>query len=251
MVATRADIDSDMTLEIDGRTVTPDLFLRGVRAFFGIVREVTRDVCGERPVDIWRVQVKDGSNLIGIDRVPGFTDAATIAAISERVRTGLETLEERAEEPSWFPRPAIKHLRDLGAIVGTDEGNDTRVRVWIKQDALGVTQRTVANAAELLREAYEDHGSVEGRLQVASERGALHVVLYEPVWDKPIRCYMDEDQMEEALSHFGKRVEIFGMVKYRKDGSASSIRAEQISPFPLAADLPQVDTMVGILRDYD
>lgn len=249
-MATRVEIDSDLTLEVDGRAVTPEKFLRSVRAFFGIVREVTRDVCGDGEPVHWRVQVKAGSNLVGVSAPVGYPNIAAISAITDRVKRGIETLEARSEEPTWFPRPAIRHLRDLGSIVGTDEDDDTSVRVWAKRDPVGVTHSSVAHAAELLREAFEDHGSIEGRLQVASERGALHAVIYEPIWDKPIKCYLDEDMMEEALSHFGKRVEITGAIKYRSDGSASSIKAEKIVAFPNSDELPKPSDVAGILRNY-
>lgn len=249
-MATRADIEEDITLELDGRGVTPESFMRGIRAFFGIVREVTKDVCADEAQPKWRVRVKHGSNLVGITPRPGYANPAHLAAIADRVRRGIETLEDHSEEPTWFPRPAIRHLRDLGSVVESKDDEDVLVRVWIKKEPLGVTHRSVANADELLREAYADHGSVDGRLQVASERGNLRIVIFEPVWDKPINCYLDEQLMDEALSHFGKRVEITGTIKYRADGSAVSIRAESIVAFPDQAALPTPSAIRGILRDY-
>lgn len=250
-MATRADIEDDITLELEGRGVTPERFLKSIRAFFGIVREVTKDVCAvEETQPKWRVQVKDGSNLVGISPRPGYISPALLDAITDRVRRGIETLEDHSEEPTWFPRPAIQHLRDLGSVVGAKEGEDVFVRVWLRKEPVGVTQKSAANAAELLREAYTDHGSVEGRLQVASERGDLHVVIYEPVWDKPIRCYLDDDLMQRALGCFGKRVTVTGAVKYRTDGTPTSVTAENFEVFPDGSGLPGIDAITGILRNY-
>ena len=87
-------------------------------------------------------------------------------------------------------------------------------------------------------------------MQVASERGTLHVVIYEPVWDKAINCYLDEDLMQSALELFGKRVAVTGLVKYRLDGSAISIRADSFEAFPTQDELPKTDQIVGVLRNY-
>ena len=69
--AVQIDTDTDLTLEIRGKRVTPEKFLRGVRAFFGVVRGVTNEVCADRPKVEWLVQVKAGSNLVGVRAAPG------------------------------------------------------------------------------------------------------------------------------------------------------------------------------------
>ena len=108
----------------------------------------------------------------------------------------------------------------------------------------------VAHAIEILREAFEDHGSVEGLLQVASERGSFHVTVYEPLWDQPIRCSVTPERLQECLRLFGQRVEVFGLVRYRNDGTPISIEAEEIVPFPQVEGLPSPDDVRGILRNY-
>ena len=68
-MATRDDIDTDLTLELDGKNVTPEKFMKAVRAFFGLVNEITRELAGPKEFIHWKVQVKDGSNLVGL--MPG------------------------------------------------------------------------------------------------------------------------------------------------------------------------------------
>lgn len=244
------EIDSDLTLEIDGQFVTPGKFLRGVRAFFGLLDEVTQAVSGTARQPDWAVQVKAGSNLIGVRPMTSNVDPGLIANILNEMRRGIGALEGNIDELQDFPIRAVRYVKDLGKIAGTDEHDDTTVRVWIRRDPVTVTHKSVATAAELLREAYEDHGSVEGRLQVASERGSLHVMIYEPLWDKPIRCYVKEEMLAQCLNLFGKRVEVFGLIKYRPDGHPISIEAEEIVPFPQVDQLPSPDDVRGILRNY-
>jgi hypothetical protein len=249
-MAVNRDTLADLTLEIEGMGVTAERFLRGVEAFFGLVSEVTKRVCVDRPRIEWLVQVRGGSNLVGVRAAPGYPAPQMIEAVLRIVRDGIETLEERSEEPLHFSAPATKHLCNLGRIASTDDKDDTRIRVWVKQQKLDVTHKTVAHVAALLREVSTDYGSVEGRLQVASERHGLHFTVYEPLWDKPVRCDIPEQMLDDALKLFGKRIEVYGSIRYRRDGSPSSIKVEQIIPFPSRNDLPSAAEVRGILKGY-
>lgn len=249
-MATEHDIEADLTLEISGPNIAPGKFLRGVRAFFGVLDEVSKAVCGTGETPQWRVQVKQASNLVGVFPANAAVNPAVVDAILAKVRVGIETLEARSEEPPDFPARAVRHLKELGKIEGEREDDDTRVRVWVKREPIAVTHKAVAHAIELLREAFEDHGSVEGRLQVVSERGSLSVQVFEPLWDRPIRCYLSEEKLKECLGYFGQRVEVFGVVRYRSDGTPISIEVEEVVPFPSIEGLPKAEDVRGIFGNY-
>ena len=249
MVANR-DTLADLTLEIGGMGVTAERFLRGVEAFFGLVSEITKRVCADKPRIEWLVQVRAGSNLVGVRPAPGYPAPQIVDAVLRIVRDGIETLEDRVEEPLYFSAPASMHLRNLGRIASIDGKDDTRVRIWVKQQKLEVTHNSVVHVAALLREVSTDYGSVEGRLQVASERRGLHFVVYEPIWDKPIRCDIPNHMLDNALKLFGRRIEVYGLIRYRRDGSPSSIEVDEIVPFPARNELPSPADVRGILKEY-
>lgn len=249
-MATPDDIDAELTLEIDGQNVTPEKFLKGVRAFFGVLSSITKDTCEvDQPVK-WLVQVKAGSNLVGIQPAAG-ASANIVAAITGRVLSSIKALENGADDLEDLPEAGLRHLRDLGAVVGLKEGDDTTVRVWRRKEPVGLSHKTVATAVDLLRAEYEDHGSIEGTLEMATVRGSQHFVIYEPVSNRPFRCYVGDDQFEQALSCFRKRVEVYGMIRYRADGSPTSIKVEEIVPFPDPEQLPHFREVRGILRNFE
>ena len=64
-MATHKDVDAPLTLEIDGEAITPERFVRAVRAFFDVLREVSTSMPAMDKRVAWRVQVKQGSNLFG------------------------------------------------------------------------------------------------------------------------------------------------------------------------------------------
>jgi len=248
-MAHKGDIDHDLVFEIDGENITPEKFIRGVRAFFALLADVTETVCEGREQVAWRVQVKEGSNLVEAVPLVG-AHSEDVGAIIDRVGLGVATIEDTDDDlEGWSPR-AINSFKDMGVLSGVNDDDDTVVRVWVRREPLPITHRTVARVAEINRLGYKDYGSVEGRLQVLSERGSLHIMVYEPVWDKPIRCYIDEDLLNRSRESFGKRVEIYGEVKYRPDGSPMSIKAEEIVAFPDTDSIPSATDVQGILRNF-
>jgi len=123
-LATKADIDAEITLELDGADLTPDRFQQAVRAFFGMLEEVTKSVCQGKPRVEWRVQVKQSSNLIGVNPVPGFRPE-TVGLISSSVYSGIASLgEDRVEYPPHFHEEARRHAHELAKIVAAKPGLD-------------------------------------------------------------------------------------------------------------------------------
>ena len=169
-MAVKKDIKSDLTLEIDGKSVTPDKFVRSVRAFFAMLTEVSARVAGKDGSVEWRVQVSQGSNLVSALPSPG-QNAAVVAAIAKAMSEGIGEIETRAARPRHFNERAIKSLRELASVVGTTDRDDTSIRIWVCREPIKVTHKSVAHAAELLSSAHEDYGSVEGRLRAVTDKG--------------------------------------------------------------------------------
>ena len=244
-MATRGDIPTDLTLEIDGPNVTPERFLKGVRSFFAVVSEVATSVCGKKTGVRWTVFVKEGSNLICLAPVPGASHAA-ISRIALSLEQGFGQLEEASMRPANFSDRAIRSARDLAEVVGDD---GTTVRLWIKKTPRNITKSIEANVAKLLTSEHADYGSIEGKLQTVTERGGFHFVVYQKLWDEPIRCNVPDRLTELALKSFGQRVEVYGVIKYRKDGQPQSIEADDIVQFPSAEKIPNFRDVHGILRE--
>ena len=247
-MTTSGDIDSDLTLEVSGNSVTPDKFLRSVRAFFDILNEVTREI-SERPGSVkWLVQVKGGSNLVRVYPQPGY-DAAISTRVIDAISGGISLLEEEECVPDWFNEPALKALRNLGGVVGKTESDDTTIQVWAGKHPIRVTNRSVTHVNDLLMGAHQSHGSIEGTLQTVSVRRSLRFVVYERIWDRAIQCYVPDGLVSAALASFGHRVEVYGIIHYREDGEPVRIKVEEIVAFPHADDIPSFRDIHGILRD--
>lgn len=246
-MATTTDIEADLTFEIDGSAVTPERFQRGVTAFFDLLAEVTKAVApvGERVE--WRVQVKKGSNLVGVVPAPG-VPAAVVARVRDALVGGLQRLEHEATEPEEFSERALRSVRRLTTTLDALDAGDTSIRVWGERAAVPITRHIAENVVEILEEAYSDQGSVEGRLKTVSVAGGFRVVVYEPVFNRAVRCDIPEDLMPRALDLFGRRVEVYGTVHYRRNGIVARVAVEEIVPFPEEDELPSYEDVRGILR---
>jgi hypothetical protein len=248
-VATRGDIDTELTLEIEGSTVTTDKFQRGVAAFFGVLDLVSRSVRGGKGRLEWFVQVKAGSNLVGLVPAAGTPPEAVLATI-QALADGIATLEEKAVEPRYFDEQALKRLRDLGRVAGSSDRDDTIIKIWVKHRPVQLTHRSVFHIDEIIEGEFEDHGSVEGRLQMVSERQQPHFVIYDRLWDRAIRCTVPDHLLETAISSFRKRVEVYGMVKYRRDGKPVAVAVESIDQVVPPEGVPSFHSVRGILRNF-
>jgi hypothetical protein len=97
--------------------------------------------------------------------------------------------------------------------------------------------------------SYEDFGAIDGRVQVISDEGNLHVFITEPVGSRRVRCFFEEDMLPRFLAAFRKRVEVKGKIKYRRDHKPISIFATGLTGFPESKELPSYREMRGIFRE--
>lgn len=245
-MATPDDIEAPLTLEIDGTRVTPDKFVRAVTAFFEMVRDLSS--ISEAQAD-WRVQVKQGSNLVGVFPTPT-VPPVVVERVLSTIGTGVAGFEREAREQMAFNDRAMKSLRKLGQVAGTTDSDDIAVRLWIGKRPQPVTYRSVFHVTELLEATYQEYGSVTGKLQTLSERGGLKFVIYEPIWDRPVRCIIPDRLLDDAMAAFGRRVEVYGPVKYRRDGMPFSVFVNDIEVMPNPNELPSFRDIRGILRNH-
>jgi hypothetical protein len=90
-------------------------------------------------------------------------------------------------------------------------------------------------------------GSIEGKLQTISDRGAFQFVVFDALSDKGVNCFVPQEKFNLAHGAFGKRVRVEGEINYDKQGRPLSIRVTDIKVFKNLSELPPVDDFLGIL----
>lgn len=243
-MAIESDISAPLTLEVSGNAVTPERFLRAVQSFFALAKSVTENVQDDANPVNWTVQVKAGSNLVEL--IPaGDAPQSVIDEIASQLAFGTATLEREASEVHAFDDLAMRAVRTMGR-VAEDGGDNILVRIWAAKQPCPITQRSAANVTVVISGDFEEHGAVEGFIRTISDDGGFRIVIKEPLWGN-VRCHIDANILPDALKMFGKRVEVYGTVKYTREGRAKSVRVEEIIPFPETQLLPTAESVRGIL----
>jgi hypothetical protein len=244
-MATPDQIPSDLTLEIGG-SLNPERFLAITRAFFGYVEEVSKSVAPSGAMPDWIVRVREGSSLIGVD--PGQkANTSTVKSIYAKIEQGVNFLAIGQYDEARFSDAAIKHLKVLAETGDVNRKRPTPMRLWIERKPIMIGAEIAQAIREDWRSDYSDFGTVEGRLEAIQDRSGLQLRIRDTLLNITVQCYVDEDLLPIAFGSFRKRVEVSGVIHYRRNGSPISIDAENIELLPDDATLPSIDDVRGIL----
>lgn len=242
------DPDPRLTLRLDGPKITADQFARAVTHFCDLLDEVSEEITGSPKAVRWIVTLASGSGIIRArpEAVPMVNGPRVrVSGLVRGISRGVGILERRAQRAKHFKDPAMRILRDLAAV---PDGYDVRsIRIQAEETDVAISDKTAQHVNHLLGEDVEEYGTVEGRLQTLSERNRPHFAVYDPLTDHPIRCYVRAQQIEQAWKAFGWRVSASGLIRYRKDGRAVSIKVETLYAFPPDDALPTAADVYGIL----
>jgi hypothetical protein len=250
-MATSEQIPTDLTLEI-GDDLSPDRFLATARAFFGYVQEISQDLVPDGDLAGWTVKVREGSTLLAVDPSPSVPPPA-VQLICFRAEQGIRRLTDGNMEDSGLPESAIRHLKILADVAEGVPGKNAPVplRLWVQHKPVPFEPGLAGVIREDQRADYRDYGTIEGRLHTIqeSQHGSLQFQLQDPMLRQKVRCYFPEKLLPEVFDKFRKRVEVSGMIHYRKSGVAISIDAERIDALPDDSELPSARDVRGILRN--
>lgn len=236
-----------LTLRIDGQRITAERFLKAVSAFVGLIHEVSEAVTDERGAFRWIVSVESGSAIVHF-RPEGHRIEASFAPRSiKAINDGLAMLEKRAERPRFWSDDALRRAKDLSEVLDSVSGSLDHVSVSSDHRALGITTKTAAHVNALIGSEYKSLGTIEGRLRAITEAGGVHFVVQDPVTHNSVRCYFAEENADEYMQAWRKRVAVYGEIRYRKDGHPVSIAVQDVRVLKEAHELPRAKDVRGIL----
>jgi hypothetical protein len=104
---------------------------------------------------------------------------------------------------------------------------------------------------EDFRADYNDYGTIEGRLETITEgsSGSLQFQIRDAMLKQKVRCFFPENLLTEVFDKFRKRVEVSGVIHYRKNGMPISIEAVSVVSLSDDSELPTAGDVRGILRN--
>lgn len=245
-MATKDDIPTDLALEI-GDDLEPRRFVAALREFFGLTNELAQ-VPKHECVD-WRVQVRQGSNIIALS-VAGGSDINVVSAALARMNEGTLALIHGDFSSPVLTERAIQHAKKLSDL--TKQGRHvTPMRFWLTKSPIEFGPEVGDLVRQDEASSYNDFGTLEGTLKAISDQsGGLEIRIQDPLWNRAIPCRVNDDQIEEAMSAFRQRVEVTGLIHYNRLGRPTSIRMESLATLPNDKDLPTADQIQGLFVEH-
>jgi hypothetical protein len=245
MVATPDIIPSDLTLEI-GEDVSPDEFLTLARAFFGYVKEISALVAPEGGRIDWTVHIKEGSGLIGVNPSPAVA-REVIRNVYIRTANAVRSVAHGQIENADLPESALAYLRTISDLSTVSKTRRRELRLWVERKPIEIDDAIARVIAEDWRAAYSDYGLVEGRLEAIQDHGKLEIRIRDAAFRQTVRCFFPEEKLPQVFELFRKRVEVSGIVHYRRNGVPISIDVVNIERLPDDSELPTAADVRGIL----
>lgn len=245
--------EEKITLNIDGPKVTASKLLKGMQAFYALLIQVTDSVSHKKNSIQWLAAVKSGSNLLELmPTTSKDIDDATLAQIDIALIKGIKMLEDGIEDrPAYFSDEALEAAKELSRILDTKSGTINTVEIRTPRASKRLSTQSAASVDKILGGKYEAIGSVEGNLEMISQRNEFHCNVWDALTDKRVRCYLDIQNpvvKKKVFDAFGKRVAVYGRVRYRKDGTPESIAVSDIRIFKNPNELPPIDEYKGLFK---
>jgi hypothetical protein len=242
-------ITSDITLELAEDEISIADFGKAFENFVGLVKEISREVASEKSAAAWTIKVYPGSAGLGLSPADQQLTPMDVNTIRNVLVEGLEVLS-KGIRPTRFSDKAIECSKNLASLF-KGKGTEPSIRIWSKKErSLPITREIAKRADELLAVAYEEDGAVDGILERVDAHKRLHFVVYDVIDDRSIKVEITEAQLEQALKVFNQRVEVVGLVRYRKDGMPVSVKAARIIEYPSASEIPSLEQMRSLLAGH-
>lgn len=246
-MAHERDIQSDITLELDG-DVSPKQLAGALNALSALLDAGHKQLDPDKAMD-WSIQVKQGSNLVEFH-----PKTAINPALIGNIQRGFKELENGAENLDGFDESMLDNMRALCDISKDTETKKTSVCLWLNRKPSRFTKATKENVKKIMlaseAEAFESYGTIEGKLEILDVHDGNKFAIYDSLHSKKILGNPESDEIfNYAQKLFGKTVEANGLIKY-KNGRARQIFVRRLIERPRPPADYDYRSARGILKKY-
>ena len=209
-----------VTLALDG-DVSVDVFASAAKDLAALINALSSEIAGQdRPE--WIVQYLDGGSATMTFGAQG-SEEETI----EKVVRGFATVGRSLESDEAIPysQKVESAARGLTAVLN---GAVTEVRFETSEVAAAVSSSAHVEA----RGNLQAYGAIEGRVRTLTSRGGLNFVLYDSVYGKAVRCFLEPGGEEKMRGAWDRHAVVEGWVS-RDPTSGRPVSVRKISELRL------------------
>ena len=237
-----------IVLKIDKEQLTADQYLKAVQSFVGILRNVADNLTETRGAVTWYLSAEKGSQVLSATAEADDQVVPNIETIPLTITQGLRMIERRGGRPKGFDDTALRHAKELSAILGPEEAFSKKISVAFSKTKSTFSPKTEINVSDLLGTKRIEDGTVEGRIAVISDKKKLSPFIYDILTGHEVRCTARNVSEDELISAFRRRVVLVGSVHYRSDNKPVSIDVDSVRLLHRREDAPTFEDMKGIFK---
>lgn len=230
--------------EDDGQ-VRLTVFMSQLQSLNGALSKLDRDLNGGKPASSFRIAELSYNSPVRVvvaamprpnrPHVAGQV-LENFGRIAEAIKDGspLETIDaDLLEDIQALARPVGRQLKTATILFDGHE--------------LNLTETVARRVDEALAVAEECSGVIEGDLeQINVHHGANTFHIYPAIGPKKVTCHFSNKLYEDAVAAVGKRVEVYGTLRFRPGASfPHQIAVTDIEIFPPESVLPDWDDLRG------
>lgn len=241
--------EKKLSMKFDPDKILVGQFIAGIRSFFDVINDVTKDITKGERIIRWNVSVEQGSTIISA--IPELLkgNPEIIDEVITTIGDGMKNIQKHSVQPRHYTLKALTGVRNIAKLVSSDDGGIEKIGIRFNGEWNYLTHEAVAHVDELCKIDFKDWGSIEGKLEMITQRNHFLCEVYDAITDCGVRCNLTEEIMDKIKYSFGKRVIVYGLIKYRKGGNAISIDVKTFRTFREKGEIPKANDVLGILKD--
>ncbi len=245
--------NKSIILKIEGKRITIDKFSQSVRRFFNLIEDVATNVTGKTKAFEWLISVKPGTITLKAkpESINGSPELAekTITALNN----GVQEISKGIKRPKYFSDYGLNNLFELGSIVGLGDKGIEHLKIGVgngtDKEYNNISPQSVAYIDEILGTENEAYGTIEGKLLALKVKGRLNFSIWETLTEKEVKCFFRDELYNDVISSIRKRVSVYGLIHYNKEGRPLKVEIEKLTQFPEDSVLPKFKDIIGLFKD--
>ena len=197
--------ENTVTVVLDG-VVSLDDFQHSIAHLTGMIGELDKEIAPNSGIQWVIDDLESGSATVTVRA------EAAPQHICQRSILAIRDIGRALQEGAPIPRSAavVAHARALTSII-----NGRVTSVGIETDTAGQVQHaTIASqysSADGPRVKYS-FGRLKGTILTLKRRRGVAFTLYDSVFDRGVRCYVNQDQEDKVRALWGERVTVSGRI---------------------------------------
>lgn len=241
--------ERNIEFSIGANRVPASLFKSKVNTFLDLLEEVTYTITKGKKKVSWDISVESGSQVLKA-YPKSKNDVSDTDRIFNTIDSGIETISKGNPRPDLLSDRALEDIMRLSKPYKKNDNVIDKFVIKVNDKPQSLDSQMINYIQDIIGTASQAFGSVEGKLEVVSQRRGYSFVITDIVTDKTVKCnFKTEEFLHKVIKSFGKRISVYGLIKYNKHGDIVSILVDDFRVLLGRDELPSFNDVLGIFKN--